>query len=338
MSFTLKDAGWKPALQDGAAAIAGKPAPIEVAAAVIERPDGTFLMARRPQGKAYAGWWEFPGGKVEAGETARHALDRELREELGIQVVEAWPWLKRSFVYPHAHVMLRFFRVTAWEGEPHPHEGQVLAWCHARSPEVEPILPANGPIMQALQLPLEYAISDAEKLGVEVFLERLRQRLASGLRLVQLREKFLAPEAFKDLAREAAALCREQGANLLLNADAALAAELGCGLHLNSVQLMRLETRNSLHPDVALLGASCHGPEELARALALGVDFVVLSPVLPTPSHPGAETIGWERFDAWLADYPIPVYALGGLSLSGLDSARAAGAHGVALKSAAWKT
>ena len=306
---------------------------VEVAAAVIERPDGTFLMARRPQGKAYAGWWEFPGGKVEAGESARHALDRELREELGIEVVEAWPWLKRAFVYPHAHVMLRFFRVTAWAGEPHPHEGQVLAWSHARAPEVEPILPANGPIMKALQLPLEYAISDAEKLGVEVFLERLEQRLAGGLRLVQLREKFLPREEFSDLAREVAARCRAQGADLLLNADAALAAELGCGLHLNSGQLMRMEAR----PQVGLVGASCHGPEELARAAQLGVDFVVLSPVLPTPSHPDAETIGWERFAAWLADYPIPVYALGGLSLSGLAQARAAGAHGVALKSAAWK-
>lgn len=306
---------------------------VEVAAAVIERPDGTFLMARRPEGKAYAGWWEFPGGKVEAGESARHALDRELREELGIEVVEAWPWLKRAFVYPHAHVMLRFFRVTAWAGEPHPHEGQVLAWSHARAPEVEPILPANGPIMKALQLPLEYAISDAEELGVEVFLERLEQRLAGGLRLVQLREKFLPREEFSDLAREVAARCRAQGADLLLNADAALAAELGCGLHLNSGQLMRLEAR----PQAGLVGASCHGPEELARAAQLGVDFVVLSPVLPTPSHPGAETIGWERFAAWLADYPIPVYALGGLSLSGLAQARAAGAHGVALKSAAWK-
>jgi 8-oxo-dGTP diphosphatase len=307
---------------------------IEVAAAVIENPDGTFLMARRPEGKAYAGWWEFPGGKVEAGETARQALDREVREELGIEVVTAWPWLKRAFVYPHAHVMLRFFRVTDWRGQPHPHEGQVLAWSHARAPEVEPILPANGPIMKALRLPLEYAISDAEKLGLDTFLERLEQRLAGGLRLLQLREKFLAPDAFKDFAREVAARCRAYGADLMLNADAVLAAELGCGLHLNSSQLMRLEAR----PDVALLGASCHGPEELARAAELGVDFVVLSPVLPTPSHPGAETIGWERFATWLADYPLPVYALGGLALSGLDQARAAGAHGVALKSAAWKT
>ncbi len=334
-------AGFQPATLPTERQEAGATGIVEVAAAIIENPDGTFLMASRPQGKAYAGWWEFPGGKVEAGETARHALDRELREELGIEVITAHPWLKRAHVYPHAHVLLRFFRVTEWRGQPHPHEGQILAWVHARvgvhSPEVGPILPANGPILRALRLPLEYAISDAEKLGAEVFLERLRQRLAGGLRLIQLREKFLAPEAFAPFAREVAALCRAHGASLMLNADIALAAELGCGLHLNSAQLARLASREELPPEIPLLGASCHGPEELARAAALGVDFVVLSPVLPTPSHPGAETIGWERFSAWLADYPIPVYALGGLDLSGLERARAAGAHGVALKSAAWR-
>ncbi len=312
---------------------AGTPEPIHVSAAIIERPDGSFLMASRPQGKPYAGWWEFPGGKVEAGETPRHALDRELHEELGIRVVEAWPWLHRSFVYPHAHVQLHFFRVTAWEGEPHPHEGQELAWTRADAADLQPILPANGPILKALSLPLEYAISDAEKLGVEVFLERLEQRLAGGLRLLQLREKCLTPAAFSELAHFVAERCRAWGAQLMLNGDATLARELGCGLHLNSAHLMRLESR----PEVPLLAASCHGPEELARAAQVGVDFVVLSPVLPTPSHPGAETIGWERFTSWLADYPVPVYALGGLALDGLAQARNAGAHGVALKSAAWK-
>lgn len=307
---------------------------VEVAAAVIERPDGAFLMASRPPGKAYAGWWEFPGGKVEVGETPRHALDRELREELGIRVTVAHPWLHRDFVYPHAHVMLRFFRVTGWEGEPHPHEGQQLAWVHAKAPEVEPILPANGPILKGLRLPLEYAISDAEKLGVVPFLQRLESRLASGLRMVQLREKFLPPEDFRVLAREVAARCRDHDALLLLNADLALAAELGCGVHLNGKQLTALPSR----PDLEWVGGSCHDPAELARAAELGLDFVVLSPVLPTPSHPGAETIGWERFSAWLQDYPVPVFALGGLGLADLARARDAGAHGVALKSAAWRT
>lgn len=305
---------------------------VEVAAAVIERPDGSFLMASRPPGKAYAGWWEFPGGKVEPGETPRHALERELREELGIGVTEAWPWLHRAFVYPHAHVMLRFFRVTAWEGTPHPHEGQTLTWTHARAPEVHPILPANGPILKGLRLPLEYAISAAGDLGEETFLRRLEQRLAGGLGMVQLREKHLSAEAFARLAREAAARCREHGSLLVLNGDVALAERLGLGLHLPAAQLMALERR----PDLEWVGASCHDPAELGRATERGLDWVVLSPILTTTSHPGNRPLGWQVLADWVRDYPLPVFALGGLSAEDLPTARKLGAHGVALRSAAW--
>jgi 8-oxo-dGTP diphosphatase len=309
---------------------------VEVAAAVLERPDGSFLMARRPEGKAYAGWWEFPGGKLEAGESARQALARELREELGVEVTEAWPWLNRAFVYPHAHVMLRFFRVTGWRGEPHPHEGQALAWTRADrgmgSPDVAPILPANGPILRGLSLPLEYAISDLERLGEAAFLAALDARLEQGLGLVQLREKHLAGADWRRLAGAVAARCRDRGARLMLNADAALASELGVGVHLSAAQLMAATFR----PDLEWVAASCHDPRELARAAELDLDFVVLSPVLPTTSHPGAETLGWERFVECLRDYPLPVYALGGLALDDLATARRHGAHGVALKSRAW--
>ena len=310
---------------------------VEVAAAVIERPDGTFLMARRPEGKVYGGWWEFPGGKVEPGETSRQALERELREELGIQVTEAWPWLNRAFVYPHAHVMLRFFRVTAWEGTPHPHEGQVLAWSHAQSPEVSPILPANGPILKGLRLPLEYAISNLSDLGEASFLQRLEQRLAQGLRMVQLREKDLPRDEFARLAREVAARCHEHGALLALNGDATLVAalgeELGVGVHLPSSQLMALTHR----PPPEWVGASCHNPEELARAADLGLDWVVLSPILATRSHPDAQPLGWQALADWVRDYPLPVFALGGMDTRAMATARTLGAHGVAVRSAAWR-
>ncbi len=307
---------------------------VEVSAAVIERPDGHFLMASRPEGKVYAGWWEFPGGKVETGETARQALDRELREELGIEVVEAWPWLNRAYAYPHAHVMLRFFRVTEWRGEPHPHEGQTLAWSRAESPDVTPILPANGPILKGLSLPLEYAISDLEKLGETEFLRRLDLRLEQGLKLIQLREKTLSGEAYRNLAIEVARRCQVRGARLMLNGHASLAKELGVGTHLSSAQLMATQSR----PELEWVGASCHDPVELAWAAKLELDFVVLSPVLPTSSHPGAQTVGWDRFADWLKDYPLPVYALGGLGAGDLATARLHGAHGVALKSQAWRT
>ena len=306
---------------------------LEVAAAVIEGPNGRFLMASRPEDKVYACWWEFPGGKVEAGETARQALERELREELGIQVTEAWPWLNRTYVYPHAHVMLRFFRVTAWRGDPYPQEGQQLAWTLAEALDVAPILPANGPILKALSLPLEYAISDVAGLGESEFLRRLDLRLATGLKLVQLREKALSPAAFRSLAETVATCCRDRGARLMLNGHTDLARSLGAGVHLDSTRLMACTAR----PDLEWVGASCHNPEELAHAAELELDFVVLSPVLPTASHSGAETLGWARFSEYLVDYPLPVYALGGLAMADLVTARSLGAHGVALKSQAWR-
>ena len=100
---------------------------VRVAAAVILRPDGTVLLAQRPPGKAYAGYWEFPGGKLEAGESPVHALARELQEELGITVRAASPWIVQEYVYPHAHVELNFFRVYAFDGEPIGHDGQSFA-------------------------------------------------------------------------------------------------------------------------------------------------------------------------------------------------------------------
>jgi len=308
---------------------------VEVVAAVIEQPDGAFLLASRPEGRAYAGWWEFPGGKVEAGETLAHALARELHEELGITVTTAYPWITREFDYPHARVRLNFFRVTAWQGEPHPREGQGgLAWTHADQPSVEPILPANGPILRALQLPLEYAISEAATYGIDEFLTRLDARLAHGLRLVQLREKAFTPAEYAALASAVADRCRAHGAILLINADIALAAQVGAGVHLNSQQLATLAVR----PDLPWVGASCHDGAELARAEALGYDLAVLSPVLPTASHPGEPALGWPRFAEIVRNGTIPVFALGGQSAATLNTARSHGAHGIAVKGSAWKT
>lgn len=305
---------------------------IEVAAAVIERPDGAFLMTSRPPGKAYAGWWEFPGGKVEPGETAHTALKRELAEELGICIHTAYPWLTRDHDYEHARVRLNFFRVVAWSGEPHPHEGQGMAWVHAERPQVSPILPANGPILKGLRLPLVYAISAAAELGIECFLARLEAALEGGVRLVQLREKSLPTEAFAELAHAVSVRCRAHGAQLMINGDIALAARLDAGVHLTAAQLMQLERR----PELAWVAASCHDARELERAQSLAVDFAVLGPVQPTPSHPGAPNLGWTRFAELAAGRAIPIYALGGLTAADLATARQVGAHGIALKSQAW--
>lgn len=306
---------------------------VEVAAAVLQRPDGAFLLARRPAGKIWAGYWEFPGGKVEPGETPRDALVRELREELGIAVQTAYPWLTRVFAYPHATVRLSFFRVTAWDGEPHPYEGQQFAWQHPGGVAVEPVLPANAPILRALELPDLYAISNAAELGVDTFLARLRSRLEAGLRLVQLREKDISRNELRELALSVAALTRACGAKLLLNGDVALAQEVGAaGVQLTSTQLAELQQR----PAIEWCAASCHNAEELRRAEALGCDFALLSPVQPTRSHPGAAHLGWDGFAVAAAGATIPVYALGGLVERDKQVAWQHGAHGIALLRQAW--
>jgi 8-oxo-dGTP diphosphatase len=300
---------------------------IEVVAAVIERPDGSFLLARRPPGKLYAGFWEFPGGKVDAGEPLARALERELLEELGIRVVKAYPWISRVHVYEHGTVMLHFFRVVEWQDEPHPREGQTLAWQRLGEPLVEPMLPANGPVLASLALPLEYAITDAKMLGFSTQVERIEARLQGGLRLIQVRDKDNWERS--RLIYVVKSMAKEYGAKVLVNGGPAVD-----GIHFTAEQLMRLRARPA---QPGLLAASCHALQELGHAMAIGLDFVVLGPVKATTTHPDVSPLGWEEFRRIVEGASIPVYAIGGLVPQDIEIARAAGAHGLAMIRGAWR-
>ena len=305
---------------------------VEVAAAVMLRDDGRqFLLAQRPEGKVYAGYWEFPGGKVEAGESVRDALIRELHEELGITVTDCSPWLTRVFTYPHATVRLNFWRVTAWSGEigiTAPLEHAAVDWQDTGKPAtVHPILPANDPILKALSLPKQMAITMAEIEGVERQLERLEAALASGLRLIQIRDKTLPPAQRLWFAETVCQLARSHGALVLVNDDTDLAHRIGAdGLHLSAASLAGCSAR----PDFAWVGASCHGQDEIRHAGELGLDYALLGPVLPTPTHPEAAGLGWPGFAREAAGNTLPVFALGGMQATLLAIAQAHGAHGIA--------
>ncbi|HSH06749.1 MAG TPA: Nudix family hydrolase [Burkholderiales bacterium] len=306
---------------------------VDVAAAVILRPDGAFLLARRPAGKVYAGYWEFPGGKVEPDEPLEDALARELHEELGIDVAAAAPWITRVFTYPHATVRLHFYRVFDWRGVPHPREAQAIVWQRIGEPLAAPMLPANAPVLASLALPQEYAITDAAARGVEAQLARIDARLAAGLRLLQVREPALPAPQRAAFARAVVAHARRAGARVLVNDDRALADAVGAdGVHFRARSLMALDAR----PAHALVAASCHTADELARAMQLELDFVVLGPVAPTPSHSGAKTLGWPGFAALARGASLPVFAIGGMRPHDLDAARRHGAHGLAMISGAW--
>lgn len=312
---------------------------VAVAAAVIERADGSFLLAQRPAGKVYAGYWEFPGGKIEPGESAEAALRREIEEELGILVDESFPWVTRRYVYPHGTVCLNFRRVNSWKGTPQPHEGQSLAWQPLESVRrgelgVAPMLPANAPILRALTLPLTLGITRAWQIGMARALDELDAAIAGGLRAVQVRESGLPAAGRRAFAAQVVQRMHAAGGLALVNSDEALARETGAdGLHLPARQLMAIAQR----PDFSWVTASCHDKTQRDRAEALGLDFVLAGPVKPTPTHPGSKVLGWDGFRALAAGSTLPVYALGGLAPGDLLTARRNGAHGIAMIRGAWE-
>ncbi len=308
---------------------------VDVAVGVLCRADGRVLLAQRPAKKVYSGYWEFPGGKVEPGEAVAVALAREIREELGVRILCAYPWIVRRFVYPHAAVRLSFFRVTSWRGDLRPLEFQSLSWEDPKSIGVAPLLPANGPVLKLLQLPAEYAISQTKSYGVGGFLQRLESRLAAGLRLVQIREKDLQDEELRNFAKKVVGLARRFGAMALINSDPQLALDVGAdGLHLDSRLLWKVSRR----PEFPWCSASCHDASDIRRAESLGMDFAVLGPVNSTPSHPDGPTLGWEGFQAAATGAEIPVYAIGGMTPDLLETACAKGAHGLAMIRGSWKS
>ena len=307
----------------------------EVAAAVLYQADGSYLLAQRPAGKAYAGYWEFPGGKVEAGESLEDAIKREIREELDIEIVSAHPWLTRTHVYEHASVRLHFLRVRAWRGTPRGLEGQRFAFQMPGQETVAPMLPANGPILHAVALPQVYGVTQAQAGGEENFMIRLEAALTKGLRLVQVREPGMEPAALRAFARRVVAQCNVHGARVLINGDAALAHESGAaGVHLPARQLMRATER----PAGNLAGASVHSRAELEHAAQIGCDFAVLGPVRATPTHPGVPGIGWQAFETIAANAAIPVFAIGGLQADDLyPRVWRHRAHGTAMLRGAWE-
>lgn len=305
----------------------------EVAVGILTRPDGQVLLAQRPTGKPYAGWWEFPGGKFEPGEQAHQVIVRELHEELGLSIESSRPWLVREHAYEHARVRLHFRLIEQWSGEPESREDQAFGWCDPANAGVSPLLPATVPLMRLLALPSLYAISAAHLLGEDVFLARLDKALDDGLQALQLREPGLDGVTFDGFFSEVLRRCRHHKATLLVNSQhPARFWREADGVHLRAAEFTTPGFSLPVPRDeLAWIAASCHSERELIEAADFGADFAVLGPVGLTQSHPGAAGIGWSGFSAIAALTPIPVYALGGLGIDDLGAARTAGAHGVAM-------
>jgi len=301
-------------------------------AGVLIDQDERVLLAQRPPGKHLAGAWEFPGGKLEPGESAQDGLARELREELGIEAGAGEPLARVPWAYGPKRLLLDAWTLRRWEGTPQPLEHTALQWADPHAVDLALLAPADRAILQAILQPQRYPITPAD-LSPEAHdacAGMVRDALARGERLLQLRLPLWPVEQVRALAAELLPEARRQRAQLLLNADVEGARMLGAGV---GVQLKASQlgawTERPL-PWNQPVGASCHDAAELVLALQLGADFATLSPVAMTATHPGVPALGWTAFAALVEAAAVPVYALGGMGEADAAHARALGGQGVA--------
>lgn len=310
---------------------------VHVAAAVIRGADGRVLIARRPDDKHQGGLWEFPGGKVEEGEAVQVALSRELEEELGIRVSSARPLIQVHHDYPDKQVLLDVWEVSAFTGEPHGAEGQPLAWVTEQELADYEFPAANQPILAAARLPDRYLITPDE-LEPQELLQGVRAALAKGVRLIQLRAPNMFDAQYRDLAVDIQGLCARRAQLMLKGPLEWLGDFPAAGWHLTADQLRRYAPRGRPFPKERWLAASCHSAEELELATEMGVDFVTLSPLQATQTHPDAQPLGWDAAQEMIRRFNKPVFLLGGVGPDDLPRAWQTGAQGVAGIRAFWPT
>jgi 8-oxo-dGTP diphosphatase len=302
---------------------------VDVAVCVVQTPDGRVLLAERTSRQVAAGFWELPGGKIEPGESPLQAAARELQEETGLVPSGLTPWLSYEYQFPTKRLRLHFFRAQGWQGSPHGREGQRLAWVDPRAPHVGPVLQSNDRALAALTLPARYMLADfSARSSPDAVIAAIHHALSSGETLMRIRINAASPgQATSLLARVAGLAAAFPAARLLASSTMGAGRADFAGVHSTADALRRLTAR----PPARLWAATCHNETDLARAVALGADFVVVSPVQPDPERPWQAPIGWDGLRRFVAASPVRIYAHGGLTQNDARAAQQAGAAGLVL-------
>lgn len=307
---------------------------IQVAVGVIKNSKQQFLISKRHDHLHQGGLWEFPGGKIELGETVVDALARELHEELNITVRSAEPLIRISHQYVDKHVLLDVWLITEYDGTAESQQQQPLQWLLSSELSNYSFPSANQMILKCLSLTPYYAIT-GEFQNKEDFFEKFQRCLDNGIKLIQLRYKGDDNSLLMDLAEYSNKLCNKAGAKLLINSNPDfLKLCRADGVHLNS-QMLHQYSKRPLDKN-KILAASVHTKKDLLQAIKIKADFVVVSPVFKTTSHPDANTLGLNGLSDLVAESSIPVYALGGMKKDMLPEVKNTGAYGVAAISDFW--
>lgn len=287
-----------------------------------------MLVAQRHAHQHQGGLLEFPGGKVEPGESAAAGLVRELHEEVGLRVPESALRFELSVTHDYGdrRVQLDLYRATDFSGEPQGREDQPLMWLDVATLDPDIFPAANRRMIQVLRLPACTLIT-----GASVTPDGLAKRLEgwSGSQCL-LRCPELDDAAYQVLASSSVPASRSAGCPLLLHGAPERLALVpdADGLHLPWREARALMERPASR--AYRLGVSCHGRASLEHAKRLGADYAFLSPVRPTASHPDRLPLGWDGFEALVTDLDLPVYALGGVGGDDVAQSRRHGGCGIA--------
>lgn len=306
---------------------------VHVAVAVIRNQLRQVLVTRRASHVHQGGLWEFPGGKLESGESVEQALVREIREELNLVIQQAYPLVNIRHDYPDKTVQLDVWEVRRFSGEPEPQEGQPMQWIPVEALDPQGFPVANHRIIKNLQLPESVMITGPYESFPELE-KKLVKALENNVNHVHFRAHWLADNVYVDHASKILAIAQKYNARLILSRDAAILAKVQAdGIHLTSSQLATISKRPEINQ---LVSASCHHREEIIKCQQLGIDYCFLSPVMKTMSHENVDPLGWQRFSEIVSGLEIPVYALGGMRQEDMEQARLCGARGIASISDFW--
>ena len=299
---------------------------IKAVVGVLRNKQGQILIAERRGDQFMSGYWELPGGKIEVGESNIDAIIRELNEELGINVLDASLHQTMTHKYSDRIVKLYIYNIGKYTNTPSGIEGQNIAWCEINNLTNYKLLPTMKAFIDSITLPNKYWITPSSNHTSDKWLDKFEQKLSSDISLIQLRSK---EDLDSDFIQELHNKCQQNNINLLLNTPNKTFNENYCdGWHITTGEMLKLTSRPCAKDK--LLGASTHDLDEALKAQEIGADFIVISPVQATQTHPDTIPLGWDAAKEVVDKLNIPVYFLGGMGLEDLDKTLEIGAQGIA--------
>ena len=296
----------------------------EVGGGILLNKNGQMLITKRRNNQFISGYWELPGGKIEVGENKQDSLKRELFEELGVTVKKSNLKHKMFHQYPDKVVKLWIYNVDKYSGEPLGQEGQDTSRCSLDQLNNYRLLPTMREIVHKISLPEHYWITPDDHHSESV-IEKCHEHIIAGTMIIQLRSKESLDESYIDNIYR---LCQDNQASLILNTPNKTYQELCDGWHLTSNELLSLKERPC--DNNKLLGVSTHNAFEAEHAEKISADYISLSPINATPSHPHISPLGWQAASDIISKCHLPVYLLVGMRKEELDKALNIGAQGIA--------